>query len=167
MYPKKSSTSFWDESSVLAQCRRLLAEESLGLSAIAPVFVMPYVEKFVRMRQRLVRVRLRYGTLATIITTGRKLYIRSHSADFNIVPPEWLHRGLSSVYSIGPGLTDQNNERVGTVLLLQSFSLDEQTDGIAGELRRLAGAILESRVPEYDLPCFRLSAILGMTAETG
>lgn len=150
------STSSYLEPPICRAIRRSM--HSIGAVDVGPVFLIPESSRSARFRGRTVDVRLRYARRASD-RSGRTVYLRSHGADFNIVPPEWVVSGFTHVFSLGPGLDQDGVER--TLLLDQSF-----VPGSGAETLRILeelGIDREAKCavsPEYSAVCTRISALV-------
>ena len=123
---------------------------------VSPFFLLPEAARVQSYRGRQHEVRLRYPVQVELLPDGRAAYLRSHGADFHIVPVEWLASGLTCVYSLGPGLCSSGSEVL--VLLAQCFEPPATRSSLVEHLRRFTPDVTTSEAPEYGLPCFRISA---------
>lgn len=154
MFPIDSSTSWSPEPAFCQDVRTFLDRQ--GVTEVSSVFLLPARNRTRHYRGRVHEVRLRYPVQVELMPDGGLAYLRSHGADFHIIPIEWLGGGPTWVYSLGPGLSVEGDEVL--VLLAQCLGDDRPDASLVNGLQRMTADVVTSDAPEYGLPCLRISA---------
>jgi hypothetical protein len=129
-----------------------------SLCEVSSVFYIPKLTRMAFIGGKQQKVQLRYAIEVQGSDTGEAGYIRSHGVDFHIIPPEWLDSGLSRIFSIGPGFDSAGGERL--IVLVQAFASNEDVESVRDVIGKFGAGVVESEEREYDLQCWRLSALL-------
>jgi hypothetical protein len=156
MSPTDSSISSWPEPAPCRQIRAALSE--LGVAEVSAIAAIPRAPRYGTSNGRRYPVLLRYPLVATEEAGTEALFLRSHGADFNLIPPEWLSRDLSRVFSIGPGI-DPDTQAESLLVLVQCFEPDRHHHGLPALLTSLAASVTSSDSTEYGRDCLRVSAL--------
>lgn len=106
---------------------------------------------------------LRYPRVVRLDPGDQAWYLRSFGTDFEIVPSDWLRRGLDRCYSVGADL-EEAGERDG-LLLVQAFTADlPGAESLAGTLVEELSPIAERVAAKWDTawnrPCCWVAAVL-------